>query len=310
MRLTHLLHGGWAFASTSTARRCSTRSWPTAAVRCTNSDEGGALAAGAPADSCCSTGGARRRPAAARSRSARPPVRALHRPPHRGSDRRRAHRRARRTRVGIDYPPMQRGTARALPPRHGAERGASRPRCPSWSASCAVISRHSRAAEDHDIHADRQGPPHLRRPRPNDVSGIEARSRRPHRSGRHRRDPRQDRGQRQRQRFHAAASPPSLTLMLERHLGRRATRQDLPGDVRRHRGRDGAALDRVRARRGRRRTGPALAIGRAHTPALPAEQLGRLAQVDQVADGVRAAMRMPASPMRPTCISCRSSARC
>ncbi len=36
---------------------------------------------------------------------------------------------------------------------------------------------------------------------------------------------------------------------------------------------------------------PALAIGRAHTPALPAEHLGRLPQVDQVADGVRAAMR-------------------
>ena len=36
---------------------------------------------------------------------------------------------------------------------------------------------------------------------------------------------------------------------------------------------------------------PALAIGRAHTPALPAEHLGRLPQVDQVTDGVRAAMR-------------------
>ncbi|MBS0536826.1 MAG: ring-opening amidohydrolase [Proteobacteria bacterium] len=36
---------------------------------------------------------------------------------------------------------------------------------------------------------------------------------------------------------------------------------------------------------------PALAIGRAHTPALPFEQLGRLGEVDQVAGGVRAAMR-------------------
>jgi cyanuric acid amidohydrolase len=36
--------------------------------------------------------------------------------------------------------------------------------------------------------------------------------------------------------------------------------------------------------------GSALAIGRAHTPALPFEQLGRLRQVDQVAAGVRAAM--------------------
>jgi cyanuric acid amidohydrolase len=36
--------------------------------------------------------------------------------------------------------------------------------------------------------------------------------------------------------------------------------------------------------------GPSLAVGRAHTPPLPFEQLGRLAQVDQVAAGVRAAM--------------------
>jgi len=37
--------------------------------------------------------------------------------------------------------------------------------------------------------------------------------------------------------------------------------------------------------------GPALALGRAHTAALPAEHLGRLPQADMVADAVRAAMR-------------------
>lgn len=36
--------------------------------------------------------------------------------------------------------------------------------------------------------------------------------------------------------------------------------------------------------------GPALAIGRAHTPVIKPEQMGRIAQVDSVADGVRAAM--------------------
>ena len=36
---------------------------------------------------------------------------------------------------------------------------------------------------------------------------------------------------------------------------------------------------------------PALALGRAHTAALPGEHLGRLAQVDSVAEAVRAAMR-------------------
>src|SRR5262249_45905485 len=39
------------------------------------------------------------------------------------------------------------------------------------------------------------------------------------------------------------------------------------------------------------RTGPALAIGRAHTPPLPFEHLGRTAQIDQVTAGVEAAMR-------------------
>ncbi len=37
-------------------------------------------------------------------------------------------------------------------------------------------------------------------------------------------------------------------------------------------------------------TGPALAIGRAHTPSLPPEHLGRMGQVAQVADAVRRAM--------------------
>ncbi len=36
--------------------------------------------------------------------------------------------------------------------------------------------------------------------------------------------------------------------------------------------------------------GPSLAIGRAHTPALPAEHLGRMAQIGAVAEGVREAM--------------------
>jgi cyanuric acid amidohydrolase len=41
---------------------------------------------------------------------------------------------------------------------------------------------------------------------------------------------------------------------------------------------------------------PALAIGRAHTPALPFEHLGRLQQVDQVAVGIRAAMQDASIP--------------
>jgi cyanuric acid amidohydrolase len=44
-------------------------------------------------------------------------------------------------------------------------------------------------------------------------------------------------------------------------------------------------------RENRTEQGPALAIGRAHTPPLPFENLGRVQQVEQVAAGVRAAMQ-------------------
>ena len=81
----------------------------------------------------------------------------------------------------------------------------------------------------------------------------------------------------------------ALTLALEKHIGARAS-DDLPRDVRRHRGRHGAALDRVRARRGSQAKARRSPSGRAHTAALKPEQLGRLFQVDIVAQGVRAAM--------------------
>src|SRR5882757_1837148 len=80
----------------------------------------------------------------------------------------------------------------------------------------------------------------------------------------------------------------ALTLMLERYLG--AGAQDvclvMSG------GTEGAMAPHwtVFERAEVAGNGPALAIGRAHTPALKPEQIGRLAQIDQVADGVRAAM--------------------
>ena len=58
-------------------------------------------------------------------------------------------------------------------------------------------------------------------------------------------------------------------------------------------------------REGEEAAEPALAIGRAHTAALPFEHLGRLQQVDQVAAGVRAAMADAGIEMRPTSISSR-----
>ena len=60
-----------------------------------------------------------------------------------------------------------------------------------------------------------------------------------------------------------------------------------------------------------REPGPALAIGSVHTADLPPEDLGRRAQVEMVADGVRAAMADAGiERSRPMSISSRSSARC
>lgn len=80
----------------------------------------------------------------------------------------------------------------------------------------------------------------------------------------------------------------SLTLMLAKHLGEGAREVCLVMSG----GTEGAMAPHwtVFERREGSGAGPALAIGRAHTPALKPEQLGRLAQVDQVTEGVRAAM--------------------
>jgi cyanuric acid amidohydrolase len=85
----------------------------------------------------------------------------------------------------------------------------------------------------------------------------------------------------------------ALTLMLEKHLGARAKEICLVMSG----GTEGAMAPHwivfERAEKSASdgsRKGPALAIGRAHTPALKPEQMGRVAQVDQVADGARAAM--------------------
>jgi cyanuric acid amidohydrolase len=81
----------------------------------------------------------------------------------------------------------------------------------------------------------------------------------------------------------------ALTLMLEKHLGSRARDICLVMSG----GTEGAMAPHwtVFERADGAAQGPALAIGRAHTPALKPEQLGRLAQIDRVADGVKAAMK-------------------
>lgn len=80
----------------------------------------------------------------------------------------------------------------------------------------------------------------------------------------------------------------TITLMLEKYIGARAKDVCLVMSG----GTEGGMAPHwtVFERTEGSGTSPALAIGRKHTPALKPEQLGRLAQVDQVAAGVRAAM--------------------
>jgi cyanuric acid amidohydrolase len=80
----------------------------------------------------------------------------------------------------------------------------------------------------------------------------------------------------------------SLTLMLEKHLGAGVKDVCLVMSG----GTEGGMAPHwtVFERRDESASGPALAIGRAHSPAIAPEQLGRLSQVDIVAEGVRAAM--------------------
>ena len=129
---------------------------------------------------------------------------------------------------------------------------------------------------------------------------------------RHRRDPRQDRGQRLRQRLHPRLRHRRPAPLLERHLPADMAARDPARHVGRHRGRAGAALARARGasppRAGPGRRSPS---ARARTPRLEPEEIGRRAQIEAVAEAVRAAMaRRRDRRIRPTSTSSRSSARC
>ncbi len=90
--------------------------------------------------------------------------------------------------------------------------------------------------------------------------------------------------------FSRGLATTALTLLFERHLPKADAAQVclvMSGGTE-----GGMAPHWIVFERGQGEGGasPALAIGRAHTPALPFEHLGRVAEVDQVAAGVRAAM--------------------
>lgn len=90
--------------------------------------------------------------------------------------------------------------------------------------------------------------------------------------------------------FSRGLATTSLTLLFERHLPKADAAQVclvMSGGTE-----GGMAPHWIVFERGPGEGGasPALAIGRAHTPALPFEHLGRVAEVDQVAAGVAAAM--------------------
>src|SRR5258707_9846424 len=157
------------------------------------------------------------------------------------------------------------------------------PRCRIWSASCEITSKRRAAdmpiAKVHRISAAA----------PNDVSGIESLI------AEGRIDPKgivailgKTEGNGNVNDFTRGFATLALALMLEKHLGARAKDVCLVMSG----GTEGAMAPHwtVFERAEGSGKGPALAIGRAHTPALNPEQMGRVAQVDQVADGVRAAM--------------------
>lgn len=90
--------------------------------------------------------------------------------------------------------------------------------------------------------------------------------------------------------FSRGLATTALILLFERHLPKAAAAQIclvMSGGTE-----GGMAPHWIVFERGQGEGGasPSLAIGRAHTPALPFEHLGRVAEVDQVAAGVRAAM--------------------
>lgn len=83
----------------------------------------------------------------------------------------------------------------------------------------------------------------------------------------------------------------SLTLALARHIGAEraaAVCYVMSGGTEGAMAPHWTIFERVE---GEGEPGPALAVGRVHTAALPAEHLGRMGQVEQVAAGVREAMR-------------------
>lgn len=83
----------------------------------------------------------------------------------------------------------------------------------------------------------------------------------------------------------------SLTLALARHVGAQRAGEVcyvMSGGTEGAMSPHWTVFERVE---GEGLAGPALAIGRVHTAMLPAEQLGRMGQVDQVAEAVRLAMR-------------------
>src|SRR5919197_1401813 len=84
----------------------------------------------------------------------------------------------------------------------------------------------------------------------------------------------------------------ALTLMLDKHLwtGAREVCLVMSGGTEGAMAPHWTVFERAEGSGKAPNQGPALAIGRAHTPALQPEQLGRLAQVDQVAAGVLSAM--------------------
>ena len=280
----------------------------------TNKDDGGALAPGEPADILVLDWDAvdheRLR---ADLDPQRPAVRAHHHASHPRADRRRPLGRARRPGARHRLPgDARRYAGAACAPTWRRTRRSRRRSRELERAVAAHYQSDSRPAAE-GRHADRQSPPHFRRRRPTTSAASKPPS------------PRaasirkasiavlgKTEGNGLVNDFARGYAALALNLMFQRHLPADAGGQDLPGDVRRHRRRHGAALDRVRAQRRRAAAKARRSRSAARTRRrLPAEQLGRLrAGRYGRGRGARGDGRCRHCRSRPTCISCRSNARC
>ena len=291
MRLAHLLHGGTGFRVDVSRADILAMAFKNGRRSVLNTEEGGAIAAGQPADLLLLDWNAVDDD---RLRDDLDPLdllfaRTTARHVHELIVAGRSVVRDGRV-LGVDYPAMRDDLYGAAAVGDGANTARLRRARRSWNARSRSISNPSRLAAEDDampiakVHR-------ISAAAPDDVSGIEAAIA----AGRI--DPKgviavlgKTEGNGLVNDFARGYASSCLSLLFQRHLPKEQADKIclvMSGGTEGGMAPHWTVFERAE---GNGAAGPALAIGRAHTAALPAEHLGRLAQVDAVAAGVRTAM--------------------